>query len=57
MRVTEYIHWINRTDIGIAQRENEWDYTHLNITTQYKRDRYQYQCKLQGKEPVKWVIQ
>ena len=53
MRVTEYIHWINRTDIGIAQREHEWDYTHLTILTQYKRDRYQYQCKLQGKEPVK----
>lgn len=53
MRLTEYIHWLNRTDIGIAQREKESDYTHLVVRTQYKRDRYQYQCRLQGKQMVK----
>ena len=53
IRLTEYIHWINRTDIGVAEREKNGDYHHLTMYTKYKRDRYIYQCMLKGKEPVK----
>ena len=62
MRLTEYIHWINRKDLGLGKVstedpwDNDWapmDYTHLTIFNKYKRDRYFYQCKLKGKEPVK----
>ena len=45
MRITEYIHWINRDDIGIMQREKEWDYTHLTIIGRYKRSRYELKKK------------
>ena len=45
MRITEYIHWMNRDDIGIMQREDEEDYTHLSIIGRYKRARYEYKKK------------
>jgi len=53
MRLTEYFDFITRTDLKLGRREEETDYTHLTIYNKYKRDRYKYQCKLQGKEPVK----
>ena len=53
MRLTEYFDFITRTDLKLGRREEETDYTHLTIYNRYKRDRYKYQCKLQGKEPVK----
>lgn len=53
MRVTEYIHYLNRTDIGLGQNPKPNDYTHLRLTTEQKRERYLYQCKLRGKKPVK----
>ena len=45
LRITEYIHWMNRDDIGIMQREKEWDYTHLTIIGRYKRHRYEFKKK------------
>lgn len=53
MRLTEYIDWITRTDIGIAVNPKEDDYTHLKVKMLDKRARYLYQCKIRGKEPVK----
>ena len=53
MRLTEYIDWITRTDLKLGRREAELDYTHLTIINKYKRDRYKYQCIIQGKEMVK----
>ena len=53
MRLTEYIHWLNRDDIGVAANQKNDDYTHLYVSMLDKRARYVYQCKLKGKEPVK----
>ena len=53
MRLTEYIHFLNRTDIGLGQNPKPNDYTHLIPRQKDKRQRYLYQCKLQGKKPVK----
>ena len=53
MRVTEYIHFITRMDIGMAQREKANDYTHFTPWTKQKRERYLYQCFIRGKTPVK----
>ena len=53
MRLTEYFDWMTRPDLKLGRREGLYDYTHLTIYTVYKRRRYQYQCIIQGKEPVK----
>ena len=53
MRLTEYIHYLNRTDIGMVSSPKDEDYTHFTPWTIDKRNRYLYQCKLRGKEPVK----
>ena len=53
MRLTEYFHWVTRKDLKLGKREALSDYTHLTLTTKIKRDRYLYQCRIQGKEPVK----
>ena len=53
MRVTEYIDFITRTDIGIAQNPGPNEYTHFNPWMKHKRQRYLYQCILRGKKPVK----
>ena len=53
MRLTEYIHFITRMDIGIADNPEEDDYTHLEPGVEEKRARYLYQCKIRGKKPVK----
>ena len=53
MRITEYIHYLNRTDIGMTSDPNPEDYSHFTPWTKDKRARYLHQCKLKGKEPVK----
>ena len=53
MRLTEYIDFITRTDIGSAQNPKPNDYTHFVPKMIQKRHRYLYQCKRKGKEPVK----
>ena len=47
------MHWLTRTDIGMAVNPKAFDYTHLTQKVLDKRSRYLYQCKLKGKEPVK----
>ena len=53
MRLTEYIDWLTRTDIGMASNPKQDDYTHLRVSMLDKRSRYLYQCKLNNKQPVK----
>tara|TARA_R100000808_G_C2139523_1_gene147435 strand:- start:1737 stop:1898 length:162 start_codon:yes stop_codon:yes gene_type:complete len=53
MRLTEYFHYITRTDLKLGRREHETDYTHFTPYGKQKRERYLYQCKHRGKEPVK----
>ena len=53
MRITEYIHFITRTDIGVAQNPKENDYTHFKPSMISKRQRYNYQCLKRGLTPVK----
>ena len=53
MRTTEYLHFITRTDIGIAHNPKETDYSHFRPSMMNKRDRYLYQCKQRGLTPVK----
>ena len=52
MRLTEYMHWLSRTDIGMAVNPKKDDYYHITIRQEDKRARYLYQCNLKGKEPV-----
>ena len=52
-RVSEYVHFLTRTDIGMAQNPKPYDYTSLNVNMRVKRARYLYQCKVKGKEPCK----
>ena len=53
MRASEYIHFMNRTDIGLGVSPPDRDYTHFTPWTKHKRQRYLYQCKLKGRTPVK----
>ena len=53
MRVTEYIDFITRKDLKLGRNPGNDDYTHFTPWTIHKRQRYLYQCKLKGREPVK----
>ena len=53
MRLTEYWHFITRTDLKLGRRESSTDYTHFTPWTKHRRQRYLYQCMIQGKTPVK----
>lgn len=53
MRLTEYFNWITRDDIGMATNPKPFDYYHFTPRMINKRERYLYQCKLKGKDPVK----
>jgi len=46
MRATEFIHFLNRTDIGLGQNPPKRDYTHFTPRMLAKRARYEYQTKL-----------
>ena len=43
MRATEFIHYLNRTDVGLGSNVKYEDYTHLTIRMHTKRLRYEYQ--------------
>jgi hypothetical protein len=50
-RLSQAVHFITRTDIGMAHNPKPNEYTHLYISVRVKRQRYLYQCRLKGKEP------
>ena len=53
MRLTEYMHYLTRDDIGLGQNPKLNDYTHYIPSVENKRERYLYQCRRKGKKPVK----
>ena len=53
MRATQYISYMNRTDLALGKNPKDTDYTHLTITMLTKRARYTYQKQLKGQQPVK----
>ena len=53
MRLTEYFNFKTRKDLKLGRREGVGDYTHFTPWSSHKRERYLYQCKVQGKKPVK----
>ena len=53
MRLTEYFDFITRADIGMASNPKQHDYYHFSPWTDHKRQRYLYQCRIKGKQPVK----
>ena len=59
MRASEYIHFMNRTDIGLGVNPPDRDYTHFTPRMYAKRRRYEYQLMLrkQKKELLKWQKQ
>ena len=46
MRASEYMHFLNRTDIGLGRNPGERDYTHFTSRMIHKRQRYEYQLNL-----------
>ena len=46
MRATEFVHYINRKDVGLGSNIKDEDYTHITIKSYTKRLRYQYQLNL-----------
>lgn len=42
-RVTEFVHFMNRTDIGLGQNPKPRDYVYWTPWTKHKRWRYEYQ--------------
>ena len=46
MRASEFIHYINRKDVGLGRNVKNEDYTHLTIKSYTKRVRYNYQLNL-----------
>jgi len=50
MRATEFMHFMNRTDIGLGANPKERDYTHYTPRMYAKRRRYEYQKMLRSKD-------
>jgi len=53
MRATEFMHFMNRTDIGLGQNPKERDYTHYTPRMLGKRARYEYQKMLREQNKLK----
>ena len=45
-RATEFIHFMNRTDVKLGANPKEQDYTHYTPRMYAKRRRYEYQLML-----------
>ena len=52
-RATEFMHFMNRTDIGLGQNPKERDYTHYTPRMYAKRCRYEYQKMLREQIKIK----
>ena len=46
MRASEFIHYINRKDVGLGRNIKDEDYSHITIKSYTKRIRYKYQLNL-----------
>ena len=45
MRLTEYMDYLNRTDVHLGKNIKPSEYTHITIRMVHKRQRYQYQVQ------------
>jgi hypothetical protein len=52
-RVTEFMHFMNRTDIGLGQNPKPRDYVFFTPWTIHKRWRYEYQKMLREQKKKK----
>ena len=46
MRATEFVHYMNRKDVGLGRNVKDEEYTHITIKSYTKRIRYEYQLNL-----------
>ena len=53
MRATEFMHFMNRTDIGLGANPKEQDFTHYTPRMYAKRRRYEYQKMLRSQNASK----
>ena len=53
MRATEFMHFMNRTDIGLGENPKERDYTHYTPKMYAKRRRYENQKMLRSQNASK----
>lgn len=53
MRASEFIHFMNRTDVGLGANPPERDYTHFTPRMYSKRRRYEYQKMLREQQKEK----
>ena len=49
MRMTEFVHYMNRKDVRLGRNVKDEDYTHITIKQLTKRLRYQYQLEMRRK--------
>ena len=45
MRVSEFLHYINRKDVHLGKNVKDSEYTHITIRMVHKCARYQYQIQ------------
>ena len=43
MRITEFLNYLNRTDVHLGKNIKPEEYTHITIRMIHKRQRYEYQ--------------
>ena len=43
MRASEFMHYLNRNDLGLGSNAKDHEYTHITIRMVHKRQRYEYQ--------------
>ena len=53
MRATEFMHFMNRKDIGLGKNPKDRDYTHYTPRMLAKRARYEYQKMLRKQAKLK----
>lgn len=46
MRISEFVHYINRKDVALGRNVSDNEYTHITIKKATKRARYQYQLNM-----------
>ena len=45
MRASEFMHYLNRKDLGLGSNAKNHEYTHITIRMNHKRIRYEYQLQ------------
>ena len=45
MRMTEFIHYVTRSNLALSKNPKDHEYTHLTLNNRIKRIRYVYQME------------